>query len=150
MTPSTDSDREDALGTRRTAIEQAVERAAWEHLRAPDAKTALGYYDAGAVVVCDGRWYESFEEFAQDAREFYRTLREVHVAAWDRVHVEVLSDSSAVFTATVRWESTDTSGVQTELEGVWTAIWVQTPSGWRIVVRHESFTPTSPDLDATV
>ena len=150
MTPDTAISREDASGARRAAIEQAVKRAAWEHLRAPDAETALGYYDADAVVVCDGRWYESFEAFAEDAREFYRTLRDVHVAAWDRVHVEVLADGAAVFTATVRWESTDTSGVRTELAGVWTAIWVRTASGWRITARHESFTPASGGLDAAV
>jgi len=125
------------------AIEEAVRHAAWQHLHAPDADTALGFYEPNAVVAGDSRLYQSFQEFADDAREFYRTLREVHLAVWDEMHVDVLSENAAVLTATVRWSSTDTAGVRTDLAGVWTAIWVEGPLGWRIRARHESFRPVA-------
>jgi ketosteroid isomerase-like protein len=134
----------------RAAIEEAIRDAAWQHLRAPDADTALGFYEPNAVVASDGRLYESFEAFAQDAREFYRTLREVHLAAWDEMLVDVLDDNAAVFTATVRWSSTDTAGVRTDLRGVWTAVWVRGASGWRLAARHESFAPMAPTPETTM
>ncbi len=121
------------------AIEEAVRQAAWQHLHAPDADTALGFYEPNAVVAGDGKLYQSFEAFADDAREFYRTLREVHLAVWDEMCVDVLGETVAVLTATVRWSSSDTSGVRTDLSGVWTAVWVDGPDGWRIRARHESF-----------
>jgi len=126
---------------RRAQIVEAIQDAAWRHLRAPDAATALGFYEPDAVVAGDGRLYESFEAFAEDAREFYGTLREVHLAVWDEMQVEVLGENAAVLTATVRWSSTDTAGVRTDLRGVWTAVWVWGTRGWRISARHESFTP---------
>jgi len=138
---STEASGPDKLSPgRRTAIEQAIKKVAWQHLKAPDAETALAFYATDAVVAADGRLYSSFETFAEQARDFYRTLREVHVAAWDEMRVEVLSEYAAVLTATVRWSSTDTADVRTDLAGVWTAVWVRGPGGWRICSRHESFT----------
>jgi ketosteroid isomerase-like protein len=135
---------------RSEAIQQAVTDAAWSHLQAPDADTALSYYAPDAVVAGDGRLYVSFDAFAQDARAFYESLREVQVAAWHEPRVQVLSDHAAVFTATVRWVSTDTAGVRLDLRGVWTAVWLRRPEGWRIAVRHESFIPAAGEPDAAV
>ncbi len=132
------------------AIERAVTDAAWGHLQAPDAETALSYYAPDAVVSSDGRLYESFEAFAQDARAFYETMHEVHVAAWHEPRVQVLSDHAAVFTATVHWVSTDTAGIRLDLRGVWTAVWLRRPEGWHIVARHESFIPAAGEPDAAV
>lgn len=127
----------------RAAIEEAVKETAWEHLRAKDAETALGYYEPNAVVASDGMLYPTFELFARQTREFYRTLQQVHVAVWDRMHVDVLSAQLAVLTATVRWASTDTAGIRTTLQGVWTAVLVLRQGRWRIRIRHESFTGQS-------
>jgi ketosteroid isomerase-like protein len=135
---------------RRRTIERAVIDTAWEHLRAPDAGTALSYYAPDAVVASDGRLYESFEAFARDVGAFYDSLHEVHVAEWNEPRVQVLSDHAAVFTANVRWVSTDTDGFRLNLQGVWTAIWLRRPEGWRIAVRHESFIPASGEPDAVV
>jgi ketosteroid isomerase-like protein len=125
------------------AATEAVTEAAWEHLKAPNAEAALAFYQPDAVVACDGRLYESFDAFAEDARAFYATLREVHWAVWDEPRVDVLSDRAAVFTARVRWASTDSAGVRTDLQGVWMAVWVRGPMGWRIAARHESFLPAA-------
>ena len=150
MTSNTPSDPEAHSAARSVAIEQAVTDAAWGHLQAPDAETALSYYAPNAVVAGDGRLYESFGAFAQDARAFYESLHEVHVAAWHEPRVQVLSEHVAVFTATVRWVSSDTAGLRLDLRGVWTAVWLRRPEGWRIAVRHESFIPAASELDAAV
>ena len=76
MTSNTPSDPKAHMPARSDAIEQAVIDAAWGHLKAPDAETALSYYTPNAVVASDGRLYESFEAFAQGARAFYETLHE--------------------------------------------------------------------------
>ena len=123
----------------RATIEEAVKQAAWSHLRAGDADTALSYYEPGAVVASNGELYPSFSAFAHHVRTFYRTLREVHLAAWDQMHVDVLSERAAVLTATFRWSSTDTEGVRLDLRGVWTAVSVLRQGRWRVLVRHESF-----------
>jgi hypothetical protein len=98
----------------------------------------------------DGRLYESFDAFVDDARAFYSTLRAVHVAAWDAPRVDVLSDRAAAFTAQVRWASTDSAGVRIDLRGVWTAVWLRGPEGWLIAARHESFLPETGASDAAV
>lgn len=124
---------------RREAIERAVKKMAWEHLRAEDAETALGYYEPDALVASDGRLYPSFEVFAGEIREFYRTLETVHVAEWEEMVVNALGPRLALLTAKVRWSSTDTSGVTTTLYGVWSALLVEREGRWQIRARHESF-----------
>lgn len=126
---------------RRAAIEEAVKQAAWDHLLAKDAAEALGHYEPDAIVASNASLYPSFEGFATDAREFYRTLQKVDLAVWDETHVQVLDEDAAVLTATVRWSSTDTAGVRLDLKGVWTAVYVQRDGRWSICTRHESFGP---------
>lgn len=123
----------------RAAIEEAVKRAAWQHLRSKDAVSALSWYEPDAIVASDGSLYPSFDRFAQDAREFYATLKQVHVAVWDEMHVQVLGRDVAVLTATVRWSSTDKVDERIDLEGVWSAVFVRREKGWRVCARHESF-----------
>ena len=125
--------------TQRAAIEKAVKQAAWEHLTAENAATALSHYESDAVVASDGRLYPSFELFARDARDFYDTLQQVELAVWDEIHVQVLSRDIAVLTSKVRWSSTDTEGVRLDLTGIWTAVYVEHDGRWLIRTRHESF-----------
>jgi uncharacterized protein (TIGR02246 family) len=136
--PSLDEDR-------RAAIERAVREAAWQHLKSEDAAAALSWYEPDAIVAGDGSLYASFDRFAEDTREFYSTLRDVHRASWGEMQVQVLSRDVAVLTATVSWSSTDAAGVRTDLDGVWTAVFVRRPAGWRICARHESFRGVSDD-----
>lgn len=124
-------------------IADAVKQTAWAHLRATDAETALRYYEPNALVVSNGVLYPSFNAFAEHVRTFYRTLREVHLAQWDQMHVCVLSDRAAALTATFRWSSTDTDDVRIDLEGAWMAVLVLREGSWRIAARHESFLRSS-------
>ena len=123
----------------RSAIEDAVTQSAWRHLQSPDAAAALDCYLPDALVASNGSLYPSFERFAEDARQFYATLAHVDLAVWDDMHVQVLTRDVAVLTATVRWSSSDTAGTRTDLQGVWTAVYVQHGGEWKICMRHESF-----------
>jgi ketosteroid isomerase-like protein len=125
----------------RSAIAEAVKQAAWQHLESENATQALSYYEPDAIVASNGSLYPSFERFAEDARAFYAALRETHLAVWDEMRVQVLSGDVAALTATVRWSSTDTAGVRTDLKGVWTAVYVRHGGYWKISTRHESFEP---------
>ncbi|NNG17468.1 MAG: SgcJ/EcaC family oxidoreductase [Gemmatimonadales bacterium] len=125
----------------RAAIVEAVKRVAREHLRAKNATDALSHYEPDAIVAGNAFLYPSFEQFAEDARDFYRTLQQIDLAVWDEMHVQVLGEDAAVLTATVRWSSTDTAGVRLDLKGAWTAVFVQRDGRWRICARHESFEP---------
>ncbi len=125
------------------AIEDAVKKTAWQHLRAEDADTALSFYLPDAVIVSEGEIFPSFESFAEQTRAFYSDLVQVHVAVWDDMRVLVLSDRVALLSASFRWSSTDTAGVRTELKGAWTAVYVRCGNLWRISVRHESFAQTT-------
>ena len=126
---------------RRAAVEEAVKQAAWDHLLAKDAAQALNHYEPDAIIASNASLYPSLEGFAADAREFYDTLRQVDLAVWDEMHVQVLSEDAAVLTATVRWSSTDTAGVRLDLKGVWPAVYMLRNGRWRICTRHESFAP---------
>lgn len=138
MTPQSSDSGAPQKPAPQTTVEEAVRQTAWEHLRAGDADAALSHYEPDALVASDGVLSPSFDAFARQAREFYRTLQEVHLAVWDDMHVEVLSDQLAVLTATFRWSSTDTAGVRTDLKGVWTGVFVRRQGQWRIRMRHES------------
>lgn len=119
-------------------VEGEVRQAALDHLAARDAATALSDFTEDAVLVSNARWYTA-SEWADLIEEFYGTMQRVHVAEWEDMRVDVLSIDAAVCTARFRWGSTDTSGVTTSLEGVWTALYVREAEGWKIRVRHESF-----------
>ena len=72
-------------------------------------------------------------------------IQEVTSGDWGEVHVEVLGPDAAVFTAAFDWTGVDTSGVETEVAGVWTTIWTRTDEGWKIIHGHESLLPLPPD-----
>lgn len=128
---------------KRAEIVKAVKQAASDLLRSRDADAALNHYVSGATVASNGFLYPSFDAFATEIREFYSTLHEIEVGAWDDVRVDVLSTTAAVFTATFRWCSTDTAGERFDLRGVWSAVFVRDDGRWKIRARHESFLPSA-------
>lgn len=133
-----------ALGTAQaTAIEEAVRNTATELLHEVDAAAVLSYYAPGPTVASNGFLYPSFDSLAAELKGFYGTLREINLAVWDDIRVDVIGADAAVFTGTFRWSSTDTAGVRMELEGAWSAVFVRDDDRWKIRVRHESFTPTT-------
>jgi ketosteroid isomerase-like protein len=126
---------------RRAAIAEAVKQTACDLLAERDADSILDYYAPSPTVVSNGFLYPSLESLASELKAFYGSLREVSVAVWDGMRVDVVSDSAAVFTGRFSWSSTDTEGEPTNLRGIWTAVFVLVQNRWKIRVRHESFEP---------
>ncbi len=122
-------------------IEAEVKQAALDHLNAKDAATALSHYTEDAIVVSNGFLYPSFQTFAEHVKKFYGSLSRINLAVWDDMHINILSADVVIFTAKFRWSSTDTTGVNTDLQGVWTALFIPDNSCWKISMRHESFVP---------
>jgi ketosteroid isomerase-like protein len=126
-------------------IEEGVRTAMSNHLHSEDAATALSHYVPDATAVSNGFLYPSFDALSADVEAFYETLAEVNCAAWDDMRIDVLGADVAGVTARFRWSSTDTTGSRTDLQGVWSVIWVHDNQRWRILTRHESLTTGTPD-----
>lgn len=120
-------------------IEKEIKKAANDHLNARDADTALIHYKPGATVITNGIWFESFKSFEQDVRNFYMSLKEVKLAVWDQMQIQILNPKLAIFTGSVRWSSVDKSGSFLNLRGIWSAIYCLEIDKWKIMLRHESF-----------
>lgn len=119
-------------------IKAEVKQAAIEHLNAKDAATALSHYTEDAMAVSNDTLYPSFEKIAEHVKAYYDILKEVNLAVWDDIHINVINNDAALFTAKFRYSFTSTSNEKTDLQGVWTALYVRSNGSWKIRVRHES------------
>jgi len=124
-----------------SSIKNAVRKAVTNHLNAPDADTALSHYMPDATIVSNGMLYETFELFEKDTHDFYNSLKEIKLAVWDNIRIEVFSADLALFNASVRWKSVDKAGSVLNLKGIWSAIYCLEKGDWKILFRHESFKP---------
>ena len=122
-------------------IKAEVEQAAIEHINAKDAATALSHYTEDAMAVSNDTLYPSFEKLAEDIKAYYDILKEVNLAVWDEMYINVIDTDAALVTAKFRYSFTSTNNEKTDLQGVWTALYVRSNGSWKIRVRHESFAP---------
>jgi ketosteroid isomerase-like protein len=120
-------------------IKAEVKRAAINHLNAKDAATALSHYTEDVIAVSNDKLFGTFEALAEDVRAYYNILKEVNFAVWDEMHINVINSGAVVFTAKFRYSFTNTDNERTDLQGIWTALFVRSNEGWKIQVRHESF-----------
>jgi len=120
-------------------IKDEVEQAAVDHLNARNAETALSHFTEDVVAVSNDRLFPSLEALAEDVRAYYDILEEVNSAAWDDIHIRVIDSNAAVFTAKFLYSFTNKEHKRTDLDGIWTALYVKEKSVWKIRVRHESF-----------
>jgi len=118
-----------------------VKQAAVDHLNAKDTATALGHFTKNVVAASNTKLFPSYEALAEDVADYYDILKEVNLAAWDDMHINVINANAAVVTAAFRYSFTDTKNEKTDLQGVWTAVYVRCNGDWKILVRHESFAP---------
>ena len=81
----------------------------------------------------------SLESLKADIGQFYNILKSVNYASWEEIHIEVVSDAAAIFTAKFNYGFTDHEDKTTNLTGVWTALFIQKGGSWKIRLRHESF-----------
>ena len=130
------------LSEKRVAdIKAKIKKTALNHLNSMSATSALSYYTKDATIISNGILYSSFESFAEEMKEFYSSLSKINLAAYDEMYINVITNEAALFTATFRYSFTSTENEKTDLQGVWTALYVRSNDGWKIRVRHESFAP---------
>ena len=122
-------------------IKTEIKETALRHLNSESAISALGFYTKDATVISNGRLYSSFESFAEDIKEFYSTLSKINLAAYDEMDINVITNDVALLTAKFRWSSTDKKGVTTDLQGVYSALYVFEDDRWKMSWRHESYLP---------
>jgi len=91
--------------------------------------------------VSNDKLFSSFEALAEDVRAYYEILEEVNLAAWEKIHIRVININAAVFTAKFRYSFTSKDITRTDLQGIWTALYIKDKGRWKIRVRHESFAP---------
>ncbi|MGB2960052.1 MAG: nuclear transport factor 2 family protein [Bacteroidota bacterium] len=123
-------------------IKAEVEQAATAQLHAGDARTALSRYTDDAVAVTNTEVFSSRELLGVNIGEYYRSLEKVNHASWEDIHIQVLDESAATFSARFTYGFTGNDGKTTNLKGVWTALFVLDRGSWKIRLRHESFQET--------
>ncbi len=137
---SQNPDQSNLLESQVAQIEAEVKQAAIDHLNTKDAETALSYYADEVIAVSNDKLFPSKEVLAEDVRAYYEILEEVNLAAWDDIHICVINANAAVFTAKFHYSFTSKDNTSTDLQGIWTALYVRDKDRWKIRVRHESFT----------
>ena len=120
-------------------IKAEVHKAALDHLNTKDAETALSHFSDDIIAVSNNQLFPSFEALAEDVRAYYEILDEVNLAVWDEIHIRVINSDAAVFTAKFRYIFTSKDNTRTDLQGIWTVLYVRDSGLWKIRVRHESF-----------
>jgi hypothetical protein len=120
-------------------IKDEIEKIMHLHINAKDAASALSCYADSATIASNGFLYPSFDLFERDIKLFYKSLSKINLAVWDEIYLEIINTNSALVTAKFRWISTDKSNEETNLQGVWSALFIKIKGGWKMRVRHESF-----------
>ena len=122
-----------------TDIKAEIEKTALSHLNSENANSALRYYTKDATVISNGILYSSFDSFAVDIKDFYSSLSKINLASYDEMDIHVITKHVALVTAKFRWSSTDNIGITTDLEGVYSALYVFEDGRWKMSWRHESY-----------
>lgn len=120
-------------------IKAEVKQAAIDHLNAKDAATALSHFTENVIAVSNVKVFPTFEALAEDVKVYYDILKEVNLAVWDEMTINVINIDAALVTARFRYRFTGTNNEKTDLQGVWTALYIRQNGDWKIEVRHESF-----------
>jgi ketosteroid isomerase-like protein len=120
-------------------IQAEVEQAATKHLNTKDVDTALSHFTDDVLAVSNVKLFPSRESLAAEVGEYYKTLKKVNYASWEDIHIHVINESTATFTAKFSYGFTSTDDQITDLKGVWTALFILEKGIWKIRLRHETF-----------
>ena len=122
-----------------TRIKAEVEQAATRHLNAENIDTALSHFTDDVLAVSNVKLFPSRDSMAADICEYYKILKKVNYAFWEDIHIHVISESAATFTAKFNYGFTGKDDQAIDLQGVWTALFILDKGTWKIRLRHESF-----------
>lgn len=85
-------------------IKSEIEQTANTHLNTKDAPTALSHFTDDIIAVTNTTLFPSPESLAADVREYYKILKKVNYASWEDVHIHVINESAATFTAKFNYD----------------------------------------------
>jgi hypothetical protein len=120
-------------------IKSRIRRLATTHLHAKNAEEALSHFSKDVIAVSNDKLFPTFDVFAEDVIEYFKILKKVNRAAWKDVHIQVIGKNTSSFTARFRYNFTDINNEETDLAGIWTALYVLENGKWKIRLRHETF-----------
>ena len=103
-------------------IKAEIEHAATIHLNTKDSETALNHFTEDVIAVSNVNLFASRDSLSVDVREYFENLAMINYASWDDVHIHVINDTSATFTAKFNYGFTGIDGQAVELKGIWTAL----------------------------
>ena len=120
-------------------LKAEVEEAAHTHLNSRDADTALSHFTDDVLAISNTKLFFSRESLAADIGEHYKILKKVNYASWEDIHINVINECAATFTAKFIYGFTSMDDKITQLKGMWTALFILDKGIWKIRLRHESF-----------
>lgn len=121
-------------------VKKEIKQAATEHLNTKNAREALSHFTKDIVAVSNDKIFTSIDSLAIDVKEYYNILKEVNEARWKNIHIQVINENAATFTAEFIYTFTNNLNEIVRLKGVWTALLVRDKDKWKIRLQHESFT----------
>lgn len=120
-------------------IKKEIKKAAIDHLNCLTAEKALSHFTKDIIAVSNDRLFASYDELKKDVQDYYNILKKVNYTEWSDIHILIINDDAATFTAKFKYSFTSIDDEKTNLEGIWTALFVRESKEWRIRMRHESF-----------
>jgi hypothetical protein len=120
-------------------ISKEVRQAAVEHLCSRTAKEALSHFTKDIIAVSNEKLFPSYAILAKDVEDYYNILKEINIASWDDIRIQVINKNAATFTARFHYQFTSIEDMIIDLKGIWTALFVRQNKNWKIRLRHESF-----------
>jgi hypothetical protein len=120
-------------------IKDEIKQSAIDHLSSLSAEEALSHFTKDIVAVSNEKLFHSYEELAEDVRDYYKILKKINYAKWSDINILVINKEAATFTAKFNYSFTNVNDEVTVLEGIWTALYVRESGTWKIRLRHESF-----------
>jgi len=133
------SDSDKLLDDELAKIKAEVKQAAIDHLNTTDAATAISHYTEDVIAISNDKLFPSLETLSEDIKAYYDILKEVNLAVWDKMYINVINTNAALVTAKFRYSFTSINNEKTDIQGMWTALYIRLGGDWKIRVRHESF-----------
>jgi ketosteroid isomerase-like protein len=117
-----------------------IKQAAINHLNAKSSEESISHFTKDIVAVSNEMLFSTYDALEKDVRDYYKILKKINYAKWDDVKILVINNDAATFTAKFNYSFTSVDDEVTNLNGIWTALFVRESGNWKIRLRHETFT----------
>ena len=120
-------------------IIEEIKQAATDHLNCKSAKEALSHFSKDIVAVSNEKLFPTYEALEKDVKDYYKILKKIIFAKWSDINILVINNDAATVTAMGKYSFTSVDDEVTNLNGIWTALFVHEYGNWKIRLRQESF-----------